>query len=429
MTVGPWKMWIFGMSAILFLGFALTEAIPGNPLDRLPADSDMSMSQGNALQQDAKTRWIAFLGLDLPPYPISIAPIALTSWPHQETKTLFAQTAQPEVHTSFVYMSEKWQGTDTLTWLTESVNQGDTAAFFHWCQQAQLPIPASGKRNWTWFVPSIEFHANNRFFRFLWGNNQGAEGLINGDLGISYATGQPVRLQFSERWWHSVALGLLTLIFSTFIASFIALKMAFQPQFKDKWSMFLLALSSVPTFLAGTILLLLFANPDVFSWFPSGGMEPPGGFSESATGLSGMWSKISYWMLPTCAMSYGLIIGFSLPWTQALEKIIHQPFYTTARAKGLSPFPAFFRHALPHLLPLMITMITQALPVLIGGSVIIETLFTWPGLGKLTIEALFAKDQPVLVAMLTFSGMITLTAFLGSNLLQKWLDPRISSHG
>ena len=106
-----------------------------------------------------------------------------------------------------------------------------------------------------------------------------------------------------------------------------------------------------------------------------------------------------------------------------------QPFFQTARAKGLGLYKAFFVHALPQLLPLMATMVSQALPALIGGSVVIETLFTWPGLGKLTIDAVFAKDQPVLVAMLTLSGILTLTIFLGSNLLQKWLDPRIENHG
>jgi peptide/nickel transport system permease protein len=275
----------------------------------------------------------------------------------------------------------------------------------------------------------LKFHVHNRFFRFLWGDGEMAKGILRGDLGISYTTGQPVELQFSYRWWHSIALGLLALLFSTLMAGCMAFALGLRKQDSRWLPMVLLAFSAVPTFLAGTALLWIFANPDLFQWFPSGGMEPAGGFSNHTHGWSGTWFKMSFWILPLISLSYGLVVSFSLPWTQAVKNILAQPFFQTARAKGLGLYKAFFAHALPQLLPLMATMVSQALPALIGGSVVIETLFTWPGLGKLTIDAVFAKDQPVLVAMLTLSGILTLTIFLGSNLLQKWLDPRIENHG
>lgn len=429
MNVQSWKIWLIGICAILCIGFALTEAIPGNPLDRLSTDLDPRSGQKTALQENARQRWKVKLGLHLPAYPISIEPLALSSWPYPDTKKLFALTGNTEVRTAWLHLTEKWKGTDTLVWLHSAVEQGDTAAFFHWCKTAQWPISYAKTRDWTWYIPTLKFHAHNRFFRFLWGDGERAKGILRGDLGISYTTGQPVELQFSHRWWHSVALGFLALLFSTLMAGGMAFALGLRKQGSRWLPMVLLAFSAVPTFLAGTALLWIFANPDLFQWFPSGGMEPAGGFSNHNHGWSGTWFKMSFWILPLISLSYGLIVSFSLPWTQAVKNILAQPFFQTARAKGLGLYKAFFVHALPQLLPLMATMVSQALPALIGGSVVIETLFTWPGLGKLTIDAVFAKDQPVLVAMLTLSGILTLTIFLGSNLLQKWLDPRIENHG
>src|SRR5262249_17753246 len=105
---------------------------------------------------------------------------------------------------------------------------------------------------------------------------------------------------------------------------------------------------------------------------------------------------------------------------------IRQDFIRTARAKGLSERLVLYRHALRNSLIPMITLLADLLPALIGGSIVIETLFSIPGMGFLSYEAVFSRDYPLLMGIFTISALLTLTGILISDFLYTLVDPRIA---
>ena len=105
--------------------------------------------------------------------------------------------------------------------------------------------------------------------------------------------------------------------------------------------------------------------------------------------------------------------------------IVHQDFIRTARAKGLSERVVIFRHAVRNSLIPIVTIMADVLPLLIGGSIVIESLFTIPGMGLLIYEAIFNRDYPVILAVFTLSAFLTLVGILISDVLYTIVDPRI----
>ena len=107
-------------------------------------------------------------------------------------------------------------------------------------------------------------------------------------------------------------------------------------------------------------------------------------------------------------------------------EIIRQDFIRTARAKGLSEFLVVYRHALRNSLIPVITVLADLLPAVIGGSIVIETLFSIPGMGRLSYDAIFTRDYPLLMALFTMSALVTLAGILLADLLYVLVDPRIA---
>jgi len=110
----------------------------------------------------------------------------------------------------------------------------------------------------------------------------------------------------------------------------------------------------------------------------------------------------------------------------AMLEVIRQDYITTARAKGLSPRVVLLKHALRNSLIPIITLLSGILPALIGGSIIVETIFTIPGMGRLMWEAILARDYPIIMAELTIVSFLTLFGILISDILYSVVDPRIA---
>ena len=105
---------------------------------------------------------------------------------------------------------------------------------------------------------------------------------------------------------------------------------------------------------------------------------------------------------------------------------IRQDFIRTARAKGLNERVVILRHGMRNSLIPIVTLMADVLPALVGGSIVIETLFSIPGMGLLSYEAVFSRDYPLLMGIFTFSALLTLTGILISDLLYTLVDPRIA---
>ena len=125
-------------------------------------------------------------------------------------------------------------------------------------------------------------------------------------------------------------------------------------------------------------------------------------------------------------MTYYTLAVLSRYMRTGMLETIRQDFIRTARAKGLSERLVLYRHALRNSMIPMITLLADVLPALIGGSIVIETLFSIPGMGFLSYEAVFSRDYPLLMGIFTLSAFLTLTGILISDFLYTLVDPRIA---
>ena len=133
--------------------------------------------------------------------------------------------------------------------------------------------------------------------------------------------------------------------------------------------------------------------------------------------------------LPVTCLTYASFAYLSRQMRAGMLEVIRQDYIRTEKAKGLSERVVIFKHALRNSLIPIITIIAFILPQLIGGSVIIETIFNIEGLGKCSFEAIQGRDYPIVMAIFTLSALLTLVGILLSDLLYALVDPRISFEG
>jgi peptide/nickel transport system permease protein len=130
-------------------------------------------------------------------------------------------------------------------------------------------------------------------------------------------------------------------------------------------------------------------------------------------------------LLPVLISGLSGLAGISLFVRNGMLEVLHQDFITTARAKGLPESAVVFRHALRNALLPLITLLGLAIPGLIGGSVIAESIFAIPGMGKLFYDAVLMRDFPVIMGILTIGSALTLLGNLLADLAYAWADPRV----
>ncbi|MCL2025474.1 MAG: ABC transporter permease, partial [Leptospirales bacterium] len=134
-------------------------------------------------------------------------------------------------------------------------------------------------------------------------------------------------------------------------------------------------------------------------------------------------------VLPVITLTYGSFAFLSRYTRANMLEVINQQYITTARAKGLSEMRVVFVHALRNSLVPLVTLMASLLPGLIGGSVIVESIFSLPGIGRLGFEAILSRDIPVIMAIASISALLTLIGILLSDVLYAVVDPRIRLEG
>ena len=241
-------------------------------------------------------------------------------------------------------------------------------------------------------------------------------GLVQGDLGNSLVTGQPVREQIFQRLPATLLLAGAGLIVGLLIGLPAGILSALKPHSPlDTITSLLSQIGvSVPDFWLGILLVLLFSL--TLGWLPSQGYTP---FTEDPVD----WLR--HLILP--ALTVGIISGsiqtrFN---RSAMLEVLHEDYIRTARAKGLREALVINRHALRNALIPIITILGLQLTALLSAVVVVEVVFSWPGLGRLTLDAVLDRDYPLLQgAVFTIA---TLLAFvnLGTDLLYAFIDPRI----
>jgi peptide/nickel transport system permease protein len=141
--------------------------------------------------------------------------------------------------------------------------------------------------------------------------------------------------------------------------------------------------------------------------------------------LAWLLDRLWHLVLPIVCLTYGGLAYLSRLTRASMLEVIREDYVRTARAKGLSERVVIFKHALRNALLPLITLFAFLLPSMFGGSVIIESIFSVPGMGQLGFEAVLSRDYPVIMAITTISAFLTLAGLLISDILYAALDPRI----
>ena len=267
---------------------------------------------------------------------------------------------------------------------------------------------------WKKFVPRLVWHGSyNQYHSWI------TDILTEGNFGHSYSSGQPITDRISSLFFWSFIFALLSTVIIYAVGIPMGIAAAAKPGgWWDRLSgTGVFALSSIPSFWLATMLLFFFANPDpdMLNWFPSSFNMIDPTFGE----------KISRMVLPLIAYSYGGLAFVSRSMRASLLDIGGQDFVRTAKAKGLDGRQIVFKHMLKNALLPIITIFVSVFPALVGGSVVLERIFGIPGMGNEIHAASLSNDIPMILAVFTLSGIMTLVGYLIADILYSWLDPRI----
>jgi len=185
----------------------------------------------------------------------------------------------------------------------------------------------------------------------------------------------------------------------------------------------LFLLYSLPTFWAGLMLMLAFGTTGL-DWLPVIGLHDKD--ADSYATWPYVWDVVLHAILPVATLTYGGVAYLSRQMRVGMLETIKQDYIRTARAKGLDRRAIILKHALRNSVIPVITVFATILPVLIGGSVLVETIFNIPGMGLYAYDGLTTRDYNIVMATVTISSFMTLLGFLLSDILYVLVDPRIA---
>ena len=250
--------------------------------------------------------------------------------------------------------------------------------------------------------------------------------IIRGDFGVSFSLRRPVLDAILEALPNTLVLAGAALIIDFVLGIAIGTFQGARPgsRLDHSISTTTLALYSIPGFWFGVMLLLVFGQ--ILGWFPVGGGGDPlmSRFYSAPQRLADL-----LWHLTLPALTLGLVsaAGTARYQRAALVDISTQDFIRTARAKGLRERRVLLRHMLRNALLPTITLFGLSLPVLLSGTVLTETVFAWPGMGRLSVNAVFRRDYPLVTGAAILAATMVVVGNLVADVLYRVADPRTRS--
>ncbi|ATA24479.1 peptide ABC transporter [Brenneria goodwinii] len=243
-----------------------------------------------------------------------------------------------------------------------------------------------------------------------------ASGLLRGDLGVSLISGTPVSSMIADRFGPSLALCLSTIILAIAVAIPLGIVAAWQQgKSLDRLIMAGSVIGfSVPVFIFGYTLILIFSR--WLGWLPVQGYRPLN---------EGVWPFFERLILPTLALSTAYIALIARIVRTSVIEVMGEDFIRTARAKGLKESGVLIHHALRNAAVPIVTIIGVSIAMLIGGVVVTESVFNIPGLGRLVLESVQARDYPIIQALILIFSALYIVINLVIDLLYALIDPRI----
>ncbi len=254
---------------------------------------------------------------------------------------------------------------------------------------------------------------HERYFVWLFG-------VLHGDFGTSWAVyyGRPVLRAIVERIPLTLELMTSSILLSLLIAIPIGILSAVRQYSRVDYSVTALSYFglSMPTFWFGLMMIVIFSVQ--LHLLPTSGVTTP------LTGGDPI-DRIRHLIMPVIVLSLVNIAGWSRFIRSSMLEVMKQDYVRTARAKGLIERFVVMRHALRNALIPVITLIGLEIPVLFGGAIVTETIFSWPGMGRLFIDAINQTDWPVVQGILLFSAVLVLMGNLFADVMYAVVDPRI----
>lgn len=248
-----------------------------------------------------------------------------------------------------------------------------------------------------------------------------ARTVVKGDLGYSRTYGQPVSRLIRQRLGNTLQLltGAFLIAFSVGVAIGVYSALH-QYSFLDYVAtLFSFAGLAMPVFWQGILFILLFAV--WLPWFPAGGMITPG----VASGAPMLLDRLHHLVLPTVVLATVGMASWVRYSRSSMLEVIRQDYVRTARAKGLADQVVTRKHAVRNALIPIITLVALAIPGILDGAVVTETVFSWPGMGLLLFQAVLGHDHAVAMAVLLFLAVATILANLMADVAYALVDPRI----
>lgn len=249
--------------------------------------------------------------------------------------------------------------------------------------------------------------------------------MLQGDFGNSFKDDRPVLSKIVERLPVTISIQLASIFLIYLIAIPTGIySAARQYSIWDKTStVFLFVLYSLPNFWVATLAIVFLCNVEYIKIFPTSGIQ------SLTYEYMGFFEKIAdrfmHLFLPVTILSLGSFAFISKQMRSSMLEVIRQDYIRTARAKGLSERKVVLKHALRNSLIPIITLLAGILPAMVGGSFIIETIFSIPGIGQLGVQSVYDRDYPLIMAQLVIVSFLTVLGVLLADLLYAVVDPRI----
>lgn len=461
---------------ISVLAFVISVFAPGDPLRDTDTTNDFSGSHksSNALTARRKN-----LGLDLPVFYVTIEtwadcdtlyriadsdqrnmlfrigrkignPDKTMQWFHTllRTDTLLKQVNTDEFPfnrpafknnlisiNNLIYQMSRTNSLERRIERTDSLNNllrifpGLQSVSENWAKSESLLNAALEQGAW-WkqWIPAIRFHGiNNQYHRWLCGNGKDRRGVLRGDFGISFRDGQPVSQHIGSKIKWTLLIMSSGLLLACFMAFSAGIFKALKPthilsKILDASSF---AFWALPLFFLANLSLLFFANPDMFEWFPGSGIRNPADFDANWPLLRRLVYYPPYLVLPISVYALSSFGFLYRQFSSALQTEMRKDYIIAGKARGLSVQHLILHHALRNALIPMITLLGQYFPLLISGSVLLEAIFSIPGMGLEIYESTLSKDYPMIVALFTLFGLFTMLGYLLSDIGIALVDPRI----
>jgi peptide/nickel transport system permease protein len=249
--------------------------------------------------------------------------------------------------------------------------------------------------------------------------------LVRFDFGNSMKDQRPVITKIGEALPITLQFNLLSLLLVYLISIPVGVYSATHPGTKrdSAVTLFLFILYSMPAFWVAMLLILFLGGGEYLDWFPIQGLQS--GNAESFSWPVKILDRLWHMAMPLFCMTYGSLALLSRYMRAGMLDVMRQDYIRTARAYGFPERVVVWKYAMRNSLIAIVTLLGGLLPSLIGGSIIIETIFSIPGMGRLAFEAVLSRDYPLIMGEVAMASLLTLAGLLLSDLLYVMVDPRI----